>query len=296
MRKDEDGPLITPWVTPGRPMQMGLRSCFESDWLFADDAFHKRGDTLRQMTLKSNLCQSRHSEIFIARPEALEASNELFEIASHNLNHYHDRQVSQQPSLHPLERIGRAVPEDILLLAPIRDKHRYRWTLKAGLLAFPAHWSLAEKMDKPLTAIHAPVHHLEDELSPYIDRFFTNMVPHLISKRYNWTLQIDDLLFAPHRSEDITLNQDEVETRLFVRVERQTLRKLPDSGWIVFTIRTSLAPLSLWRDEIEALQALQEQIDGFSDEMRDYRNVKSYEASLRHWIAARAKAHDDEGR
>ena len=63
------------------------------------------------------------------------------------------------------------IVDDILLLAPASDAER-RWVLKAGFLAFPAHWSLADKMDRPIETIHAPVPGLNDRLGNHIGRFF----------------------------------------------------------------------------------------------------------------------------
>ena len=80
------------------------------------------------------------------------------------------------------------------------------------------------------------------------------------------------------------LQASEIGKRLHVRVETQTLRKLPQTGWIIFTIRTALTPLETWQDDRPALGELRALLTGFSPAMRDYRGVESYESQLHHWI------------
>ena len=176
------------------------------------------------------------------------------------------------------------IVDDILLLAPASDAKAKRWILKAGFLAFPAHWSLANKMDRPIETIHAPVPGLNDKLGNHIGRFFDAMVTNTITKRRNWTIQIDNRLFAPNRHDTSGLSQNDIDTRCFVRVEDQRLRKLAGTGWIVFTIRTSLAPIARWRNDMTALTELKDALSGLSDEMQAYRGVAAYRRPLFDWI------------
>ncbi|TIT49341.1 MAG: DUF3445 domain-containing protein, partial [Mesorhizobium sp.] len=71
-------------------------------------------------------------------------------------------------------------------------------------------------------------------------------------ERYNWSIQSGDVLHHPLSDLeriDRTTNRpsifpgDDIDAQAFIRVERQTLRKLPVSRDILFTIRIHLDPL-----------------------------------------------------
>lgn len=80
-----------------------------------------------------------------------------------------------------------------------------------------------------------------------------------------------------------------VPRRLHVWIETPTLRKLPQTGWIVFTIRTAIAPLSNWVDNIKALDHLQKLVSGLTPAMSQYRGAQRYEAKLTQWVISRQR-------
>ena len=273
-----------PWMSYSAPLKMGLRGCDEANWLLEDDFFGDKAAIADQIAQKARLCQSHHDIIFKSMPEAYAASEELYEMIEDNLRHYHSQQLARIEQLHPLDNAARSLAEDLCLIAPIGDATNQKWVLKAASLAFPSHWSLAEKLNHPMASIHSPVPDYDAYLEKAVDRFFNHMMIGPISKRRNWTLQIDDALHTPHRPSTPPLYAEEVGRRLHVRVETQTLRKLPHSGWIIFTIRTAIAPLERWQDNKNALTHLKEILSNFSPDMRHYRSISSYEIELHHWI------------
>ena len=273
-----------PWMNYGAPLKMGLRGCDEADWLRGKDIFGDDNAVAKQIAQKAELCQTHHEDIFKSAEEAIVPSQELCAMIKDNLQTYHHFDLADDPTLHPLDRAARALPEDLCLLAPIKNNETQKWVLKAASLAFPSHWSLEEKFGQPMSAIHQPVPDYDTHLEQAVDRFFNNMMVGPISKRRNWTLQIDDALFTPHRPATKPLEIDEVGNRLHVRVETQTLRKLPQTGWIIFTIRTAITPIRRWADDKPALRELAAILSGFSPSMRDYRGIDAYEPQLVEWM------------
>ena len=91
----------------------------------------------------------------------------------------------------PLWSLSLLVAEDLLLLE--RDEDRYRLT--AASLCSPSHWRLADKIGRPLTAIHDPVPGIHGALSPRIDRFLDHLRPERPVARFNWSVQADAGLF-----------------------------------------------------------------------------------------------------
>lgn len=280
----------TPWQRLGHRFTLGLRSRAEADWLPGDDALGDPDRRSRQLAEKAGLFDARHDEIFATTPEGLAASHEVLAMVTAHLTAHHGG-VTAAPNheLHPLEAAARLVPEDLLLLAPRPREDASEildWCLVAAALAFPAHWVLADKMGRPLAGIHEPVPHYGEQLEAPMDRFFTRMQVGPISHRWNWSVVTTDQLFTPHRTRRTPLGQGAGINDIFLRMESQTLRKLAESGQILFTIRTYVEPLGRWAAIPGALESLVEMLELMTLQMRDYKGVELFEDALKAHIAS----------
>jgi len=279
--------MDAPWQKLGFKLKLGLRSRPEADWLPVDDLFGNRSERDSQIRQKADLLANHHSDVFAALPSANLASTELLDMICDHLSTYHKAPPrSVDPQQHPLEAAARLVPEDLLLLAPKprpgQDINAApEWHLVAAALAFPAHWILAEKMGKPLDIIHQPVPHYDERLASPVDRFFNAMKIGPISSRLNWSLQLGDHLFAPRRSSRPGATAATDISHLFLRIEHQTLRKLPKTGYVVFTIRTHMLAMTLWQSDREALQSMLDMMQEMSPATQSYKGVPLYEPVIR---------------
>ena len=279
--------MTTPWQKLGFKLKLGLRSRAESQWLPHIDLFGNDAERAAQMNERANLFADKHAAVFAALPAARTASAELLELVIDHICRYHPSPPPPiDPAQHPLEAAARLLPEDMLLLAPRGDTESHNpaqilWHLEAAALAFPAHWVLAEKMDQPLQAIHQPVPHYDERLATPVDRFFTAMQIGPISSRLNWSLQIGDQLFTPQRTARHPEIADNDLGALFLRMENQTLRKLPHSGYVVFTIRTHLLPMTQWQDDRDALQSMLDMMHQMSSATQRYKGVELYAPVIR---------------
>lgn len=104
----------------------------------------------------------------------------------------------------------------------------------------------------------------EEKLQPSLTRFFRRLSPNSPVERKNWFIQVLPPSSAPTRSQLEELAWAEgtygpedmlgeaprpappepLPEKMRLRVERQTLRRLPRSGAIVFTIRVYMTPLT----------------------------------------------------
>ena len=279
----------TPWERLGNKFTLGLRTRTEAEWLPFDDAFGDAGRREDQMTERDWLFDNCHDETFAALDGSEEAGAEVRDmVIAHLAEHHGGTPEVPAADLHPLEAAARMVPEDLLLLKPRPrkgDETLLDWTLLAAALAFPAHWVLAEKMGRPLAGIHKPVPHYGERLETPMDRFFTNMKVGPISHRWNWSVMTSHKLFTPHRSRRTPLAPGAGIDEIFIRMESQTLRKLPRTGMILFTIRTYAEPLTRWAAMPGAVASLLEMLDGMTPEMRDYKGFAMYEDALRTFVA-----------
>jgi hypothetical protein len=127
--------------------------------------------------------------------------------------------------------------------------HDDGWRLEAAVLCFPSLWVLSEKLGQPLAGIHHPVAHYADELATKVDTFFDRLSPRLLVGRRNFSIWPTNALWAPCRRLDPSLHEAPIgdDPPLWLRSERQTLRRLPETGAILFTIRVQTAPVSALR-------------------------------------------------
>ena len=151
-----------------------------------------------------------------------------------------------------LEGAARSAWEDMCLLTRRDGEEVYR--LVGAAVAFPTDWRPADKLGRPLTALHAPIHGYEEQLASGVDRFMAKLRPGAIYGRCNWFVAPTDALRwigeAPEQAFAHVTAENAGET-LFVRSERQTLRKLPETGAVLFTIGVYVAPLgSLSRENV----------------------------------------------
>ena len=280
--------MQAPWQKLGFQLKLGLRPRQESCWLPRENLFGNETERDEQILHKQHLFAHNHADIFAAFPSASTASAEMLQmVCNHITSHHHAPLPDIDHTQHPLEAAARLVPEDLLLLAPRRQNNSENtiWYLEAAALAFPAHWVLAEKMGKPMEMIHQPVPHYAERLARPVDRFFTAMQIGPISSRMNWSLQIGSDLFTPRRvSRKAASNNDDFH-QLFLRIENQTLRKLPNTGYVVFTIRTHMLPMTLWQDDRDALQSMADMMQNMSPSTQLYKGVPLYEPLVRRALA-----------
>lgn len=134
--------------------------------------------------------------------------------------------------------------EDLcLLLAGADGAHR----LTAGAVGFPTDWRLADKIGLPLTAVHAPIHGYAEQLASGVDHFLRTLPAGPIFGRANWFV-VPTAAWRYMPADDPAARFAHVTaanagTTLFVRCERQTLRRLPRTGAVLFTIGIAVAPL-----------------------------------------------------
>ena len=146
--------------------------------------------------------------------------------------------------LAPLDLAARLVQEDLCVM----ERRDEAWRLTAASVCFPTRWDLPSKLGRSLAEIHGTVPGYAERLMRSADRFFDAMSCGPVAWRSNWSLLDDPALFQPVGSGRTTPNSevtaDNAGERVWLRVERQTLRRLPRSDAIVFTIRVYQSRLS----------------------------------------------------
>lgn len=145
-------------------------------------------------------------------------------------------EVPNQSMPTALEEAASLVTDDLCILEQDRPGD---WVFTAGTVCAPTYWSLPERIGLDLGGLHGPVPGGDPGLASRIGRIFTGLQPDRILERFNWTVQVGDDRHTPKRPSVVGADIHS----LHLRVERQTVRKLPQSGAVVFTIRTVMDPL-----------------------------------------------------
>ena len=137
----------------------------------------------------------------------------------------------------PFLTLSQLVTEDLCILEKQGDEH----VLTAALLCFPAAWTLAEKIGRPLTRIHVPVAPYDDNIARRVQRLFDGIQPGRPIWRANLhTYEEPDLFHV--RGENDPRPYTNINAR-FERSERQTVLRLPQSGAVLFAIQTCVVAL-----------------------------------------------------
>lgn len=236
----QDAPLpgmpYLPHMHTSALLAMGLSGLDVSRWIETDDdlaAFHAHKRALEDVDRASVYASTVDSEPIENEAAAL--------LEAHLLRDYPDlyrREGGQivcadgefcvaDDTGPNLWRSSLLVADDIALM----QQKDGRYHLVAASICSPSHWRLADKIGRPIREIHDPVEGIHDDLSHRIDRFFDHLTVDRPVRRYNWSLQFGDELFCPGDG------AESGSRALFYRAERQSLRRLPESGAIVFTIR-----------------------------------------------------------
>lgn len=216
-------------LDPGTPpVRMGTRGLGDQPWLLVDE----QRDA--ELTLKARLHAERPTEVFAAGKDTEGPGAEVASMLRAS------GVTVGSLGAHPLEAAGLAVQEDLCLLHRATDG----WILEAASVSFPSRWRLADKIGRTLGAVHAPV----AGYSPKLDHRVTALIDRLgdrIVRRRNWFVHPDRALYQPDRPAhgDPVIAADRVWADLWLRSERQTLRRLRRSDWALFTIRVQQAPL-----------------------------------------------------
>lgn len=253
----------------GKPFTvgMGLRALDIKQWLEIDDSY---GIDIQQ---KKSLFQQHPKQVFATTPEGLAGSIETLELVSEHLENL-DPEFQTEPvdlNLHPLHSASLLVQEDLCVMSRIDGQ----WKLTSASVCFPSRWDLTEKIGTSLREIHAPVPHYEERIGQATDTMFDKFEVERPVWRINWTILDNPDLFQPqsiHRELDPDLSLDEFTQKIYFRIERQTLRVLPNSGDVLFTIRTYVDSLNSIASRYPEFQAnLAQTLDAASRQTREYK-------------------------
>jgi hypothetical protein len=178
---------------------------------------------------------------------------------------------------------GLLVSDDLCLM----ERSEGEWRLSALSLCAGSLFNAGEVIGRPLSALHAPVPGFAERLLARVGRIFDRLTPDTVLVRRNWTVLASDALHLPHappvRGRAAEVTAETAGEALHIRVERQSLRRLPATGGLLFSIRVWLRPLGAL-DEMERGR-FAEAWRGASPELRAYKSWPALDVPVEGWLA-----------
>lgn len=234
----------------------GIQPLAPEEWLRFDDGF------AAQMRHRERLLRQRREAVLqlstAAEPAAQELLDHVLEVrygadpATPSVLRPDGQRVTLDRK-DPFGSLGRIAQQDFCLLE--RPEGRAEHVMTGAILCFPASWTLAEKIMKPLLAIHGTVRAYDAGLAARVQRLFDGVQVGRPLWRFNALWYADAELHQP-RTEADPRPTSTPETQHFLRSELQSLYRLPESRAVVFSIHTRVLRrqdvLAQWGAEAEA--------------------------------------------
>lgn len=262
-----------PLDAKGWRLAMGLRPLDLATWFEIDEHYEE------ELALKAALLKDSFEAVVATNPEGDDASRELLEEVRGFLRSYHpDVAPSVLEGEHPIVEASRLVQEDLCVL--VKED---AWRLRAACVCFPSRWDLATKIGTTLDDIHSPVPLYDQVLARPTVAFFDRLTPERSFWRLNWTLLDSPVLHQPYGARS---SPSGALADWYFRVERQTLRQLPKTRAIVFTIRTYVASAASLRERDDAfVPALVHAMESAPPSVQSYKGWTGVAQQLRDELA-----------
>ncbi|MBX7492803.1 DUF3445 domain-containing protein [Qipengyuania sp. 1NDW9] len=183
-----------------------------------------------------------------------------------------------------LPEVAAAHHEDMCLLTLREGDDQYR--LVGAAVAWPSDWTPADKMGLPLRALHAPIQGYEEQLASGVDHFMAKLKAGAIYGRCNWFIAATGerrWVAEPPEEAFAHVTPENAGDTLFVRSERQTLRRLPETGAILFTIGIYVSPLGELSQENQ--HRLATAVTSLLEGEGDRRGAQAYAHALAGYVA-----------
>ncbi|KAM0340604.1 hypothetical protein ACHAPU_010441 [Fusarium lateritium] len=282
---------------------MGIRKLDWNNWIEMDSNFLWYHDTKVSELDKDIDAHVQYVDNAVTRDACFEVLEELtayltarypkiFQLSDGLLRNTLTGEAFSYPASNPQEAMATAaklVQDDLVIMVEEEDGEYH---LDAGAVCLPGFWRLSEKFRMSLDTLHieAKVPHYRAKLQKSMNRFFKSMQPDKAVVRNNFFIQLDDGLHWSHRMGDQSSNEvASWETAnnkgltiedLYFRSERQSLRRLPRSKALLFTIRTYFEPVTTIAQEPHVPGRLAEAIGNWDEDHAAYKGKHNWEGIL----------------
>ncbi|KAL3427506.1 mannosyl transferase [Phlyctema vagabunda] len=296
---------------------MGLRNMNWNEWIELDNHYLKFHDD------KVKRIAERGSKCCYTDPSAFDGAVELLEelcgflteryptlykrtaVGIDNLVTKESFNIVERPLAEdPMQMCARLTQDDLAIMFEKEDGQYY---LLAGAICLAGFWKLEDKLGMPLSEIHysGNVPGYKEKLEKGMTNFFRRVQPNGPVQRNNYFIQVDDELAWSSSIGDedgaegtvgwFTAEKNKAIKHHYFRSERQSLRRLPRSGGVVFTIRTYFHPITEICEEPYVPGRLASAVRSWGDDVSRYKGKERYEEVLLEYLDQKHKEQVEAG-
>jgi len=303
-----DRPLYRPYRWASADFQLGLRPIRPESWILIG------AEHAEIMPQKHDRLNRFRPDYYRTLPESLPAQRELRNRVTTHLLSDHPRSFERtgsvvrsvitgqtldldDNSIEPLLQLSYLIEEDFMLL----DESGGIPRITAAANAYSSSGRLVASVGHDMEWTHEPVPQLTQKLGAKINRVIRSVHSATPCERFNWQLTPMASVFFPHSNPHAAnaaaMHHAAAELRrdparagelLWIRVERQTLSRLPDSKAVAFSLHTYSDPLSSIRSDPESLRAILALLGDYSEERWKYSEMDIVREPLMLWLEAAA--------
>jgi len=239
------------------------------------ELFAKHGNSVLDMLPGSELACKELMEICLqflcARyPQYFDLDRENMLFHNHILG-----TTSDLKNMPPLHAILNNVPEDFALM--LREPETGFYRFRAGVICSALGWNLGTKLGMRLHEIHAPIPDYKEKMQFSMDRYFAKKPTDKSIQRGSWGLEVDKPLYMPpgdpHEKYRELQDEDLTVARCHLRVDWQTLRRLPLSAAVCFNFKALFTPVEYFRDEPYIPSLMLKILKDGKKSIMDYKNT-----------------------
>jgi len=273
-------PPYEPWreTTGEFRWRLGVRPLDLNRWIEIDEHFET------ELAQKAEIMEAHPSTAFCALDGTEDAAREVLDELVSHLHTVHPEQAERltvDASLHPLDAAGRLVQEDLVLMVERDDK----LVFGAGSVCFPNRWDLNSKLGLTMSEVHEPVSLLNEQLGTVIDDVLRRLTSDRPMWRLGWGVIDTDDLYQAVDGTAAPRPVDAPPSEHHLRIERETLRRFPQTNCVLFTIRTHQLPLRDLREvDSSSAAALADAIESMPTPIAEYKQLDRSGNLISDWL------------
>ena len=301
-------PPYQPYTWAAADFQLGLRAINPRQWVLMDANFTA---TMRE---KRALLAAHADKYYRTIPSSLPAQHELRErIAAHLVSDYPDffsrqgsvitsRADGHQCDLHddvlePLLQLSHLIEEDFMLV----EQREGVPCISAASNVYSSSGRIVSSVGANIESAHQFVPTLNEKLAPRINRVLNSVHTEAPCERFNWQLTpMARLFFPPDNPHEANaaamhavaerLHRNPLETGrlLWIRVERQTLSRLPRSKAVAFSLHTYSHPLESIKSDLGSVRAMLDLVRAYTLQRLKYSEMDVVLEPIIAWLESAA--------
>lgn len=296
--------VYQPYRWASADFQIGVRPMRPQQWILFDG---QHAQTMREKRERLTLDQGHH---YRTLQRSLPAQWELREkVLAHLLADHAERftlegRVLQEAEtgllfdldaeVEPLRQLSEFIVEDFMLVEEVDGA----LMITAASNAYSSSGRLVGAVGRNIDFAHQLVPTLNDKLGVRINRVLSGVHVSTPCERFNWQLTPLSTLFFPREAhaanaeamsavcEELSRHPELAGERLFIRVERQTLSRLPDTRAIAFSLHTYSEPLQSLKQDPKAAAEMLKLLSEYAESRWHYTEMDLAKAPILAWLSS----------